>query len=185
MGNNYNYTDYRTKGSGWKKAGKVGGTIAAIPFLILLELIGPYIFLAALGLVLVILIAVFVIISFPIFQVVNFIGLPGEVAMVLTLIVMESLVVVPITFLMMRRHLKKERQREEERALRAMAEERRKKEEGEPVDFMEWYGSWDYFDNEDHLKSMNAMRRTSVVSSTTGPESPEEYYMKRWGVDKF
>ncbi|MGA1820804.1 MAG: hypothetical protein ACMUHU_07345, partial [Thermoplasmatota archaeon] len=141
--------------------------------------------LIVIGVVLVVLIAVFIIISFPIFHIVTFLGLPGEVSLVLTLIVMECLVIVPITILMMRRYLKKEREREEQRALRALDEERKRREEAEPVDFMEWFGSWDYSDNEEHLKSMSAMRRTSVVSTTTGPETPEDYYMKRWGVDRF
>jgi len=185
MGGSYNYTGNRTKGSGWKKAGNAGGKIAAVPLFLLFAFFGEYILLAAIALVLVIIVAIFFIISYPIFQVVELIGLPVELAFILTLIVMECLVIVPVTFLLMRRSLRKKAEREELQRRKAMMEEERRQEETEPVDFMEWFGSWDYSDNEEHLKSMSALRRSSSVTYTAEPESPEDYYMKRWGVDRF
>lgn len=175
----------RSKGSKAKEIAKTAFLIPAIPiaavaYMVIGEILG-YIILGLILVILAIIIVFLILIFTPFFYLFDKIGLPEDVSCCLSLLIVGALIFTPLFFIARRAYRKKKEKDEYQMIMRIL--KKRKDKEKEPVDFQEWYGSWDYFDNEEHVKKMSYMRGASSSSYQDQPEDPEYYYKKRWESD--
>jgi len=124
----------------------------------------------------------------PIYLMSVFLGFPVVLSIIIWTFVVFSSVVLFIVKKVRRSLDRRELDRLRQQKLNMIREEalrRNEETEREPMDFDGFMASWDYFDKEDRKRDLQSSKAVKPQLAQPTPETPEEYYMKRWGVDKF
>jgi len=175
---------------------------------ILAEIFGPYVLLGAIITILMIPIIIFVLICLvvflfalgPFFILRNVIGLSTELSVILLGMFHAGWIIAAAIFLVRWAKRGKAKEMKKKILVRMILQERIRNEEKlyselegwfepwvhieeekyEPSDVEGFKASWDYFDNENRIRASYHSERSAPGMARPVPETPDEYYAKRW-----